>query len=461
MKKMKKVMSAVLVVAMVVVMFAATPAVTAQAKVKILAGKKLTLAVGDSDYVLVKGKATYKTSNKKIATVSKKGEVKAKAVGTCKITVTQNGSKATAKITVVPAKVSLKSVVVSGKNSAETLASKATILATWKKAKGASGYYVYYSTSKTGKYTKKTVKGAKKTSLSISGLAYGKTYFVKVKAFGGKKKTASTAYSKVLSAKTYLMKWNDEFSGTAIDSTKWHTEGATGAGGYGNKELQNYQPEYAKVENGSLVIMPEFKWNKATGTAVKDSYYSTKLWTRGKHSFKYGKFEFRAKLPKGQGTWAACWMLGNNNSWPTCGEIDVLETTSQLAKTKIPQTIHCEKYNGMGTSSGPKHYDTIVPTATSAFHTYGIEWTESKIDFYIDGKKTGTYDPNNYDLNNKGTSRNDIWPYKQPFYLIINCAIGGTLGGNPGTAYWTKIATNGNIETYQDYMYVDYVRVYQ
>ena len=166
-------------------------------------------------------------------------------------------------------------------------------------------------------------------------------------------------------------------------------------------------------------------------------------------------------------------MLGNQANygiWPWCGEIDVLETTSDLTKTIIPQSIHCQKFNGMSTSSGNKYKHTVVNDATTAYHTYGITWTAKSITFTIDGKETWTYDPSRYSAVGDGTDKVNIWPFNKPFYLILNCAVGGTLGGNVTPTYWTKIGekeystssgTKVYNEIYQDYMYVDYVRVYQ
>lgn len=458
MKIFKKVTSVVVAIAMIATLCAISPSNT-KAAVKIMYGKKLTLSVGKSDTIAVKQKgATFTSSNKKVATVNKKGKVKAKKTGTCKITVKVGSSKKKATITVVPANVTISSVALASTNSAKV---------TWKKAKGASGYYVYSSTSKSSGYKKiATVKGASKTSYTASNLAANQTYYYKVKAYGkaGKKTVTSKKYSGVKSvatAKNWTMVWNDEFSGTTLDSSKWNNNGATGAGGYGNQELQNYQMNYCEVKDGSLVIKPQFQWNTATKKPVSGSYYSTKLWTRGQYSLKYGKIEFRAKMPKGKGTWAAGWMLGENFTWPTCGEIDVFETTFDVLKQTIPQSLHCPKFNGMATSSGNKHWDTTVTDATSAYHTYGVIWTDKDITFTIDGKVTGTYSPSMYSLEGDGTSDINIWPYNQNFYLILNCAIGGVLGGTVDPTYWTKIATNGNIETYQDYFYIDWVRVYQ
>ena len=468
MKMLKKVTSIVLALAMVATLITVNPAQTS-AKVTIKSGKKITLTVGKSKTIKVKEKgAKFTSSNKKVATVSKKGKVTAKKPGTCKITVKVGKSKKK-----VPVKVGLAKATL----SSASLASVNSVKVNWGKVKGATGYYVYYSTnSKTG-FKQVAVNGANTKSTTIKNLAMGQTYYFKVKAFAkvGKKTYTGSAFSTVKSVRVYKMVWNDEFNGTKLDMTKWNNEGATGRGGYGNKELQDYEIDYCEVKEGSLIIKPQFEWDTKTKKIVgikrpeTTKVYSTKLWTKNQFSFTYGKVEFRAKLPKGQGTWAAAWMLGNDSNhgkWPMCGEIDVLETTSDLTKTIIPQSIHCNKFNGMPTSPGNKYKHTTVNTATSEYHTYGIIWTSTSITFTIDGKETWTYDPNKYVATGKGTSNVNIWPFNKPFYLILNCAVGGTLGGDVTPTYWTKIdeklSDTGVIsEIYQDYMYVDYVRVYQ
>ena len=335
----------------------------------------------------------------------------------------------------------------------------------WKKAKGASSYYVYRSgNAKSGFKKIATVKG---TSYENKGLALGAYYYYKVMAVG-KKKIKSDEYSAVKYAKTWKLVWQDEFNGTKLDTSKWNNKGATGAGGYGNKELQNYQWDYQEVKDGKFVIKPQFKYNATKKENVSGSYYSTKVWTKEQKTFTYGKFEFRAKMPKGKGTWAAGWMLGTafGCKWPECGEIDVFETMSESTKTIIPQSLHMKRFNGMPTSSGNKHWDSKINDATTNYHTYAVEWYKNYIRFTIDGKQTGVYDPSIFTLEKDPTEDVSIWPYKYPFYLIMNCAIGGTLGGDVGPQYWTKINTeidaNGDtIETYEDYLYFDYVRVWQ
>ena len=460
-KMLKKITSVALAIAMVVTTVYVGNPTTAQAKVTIKSKKTVTLIAGNSSKIKVKQKgAKFTSSNKKIATVSKKGKIKAKKPGTCKITVKVKKSKKKVTVKVTPGATSIDYA----KNTATN-----GISLEWTGVSGATGYQIYYSTNSKSGFKVTTV--GKVTRTTVNGLTAGSTYYFKIKPIAkvrGKTYVCSK-FSNVVSDKVRKMVWNDEFSGTTIDSTKWTTEGATGAGGYGNKELQNYQPEYAEVKDGKLVIKPQFETKKGTKNIVKSSYYSTKLWTKGLYSLTYGKVEFRAKLPKGQGTWAACWMLGNDSNygiWPNCGEIDVLETMSEASKTLIPQSIHCGKFNGNEGNIPNKHKDTVVSTATSAYHTYGIIWNAQEVTFTIDGKVTWSYNASKYVATGNAWANSSIWPFNKPFYLIINCAIGGVLGGTVGTDYWTKVGTKtypdgGVNDVYQDKMYVDYVRVYQ
>lgn len=458
---LKKIISVALAMAMVVTTVYVGNPTTAQAKVTIKSKKTVTLIAGNSSKIKVKQKgAKFTSSNKKIATVSKKGKIKAKKPGTCKITVKVKKSKKKVTVKVTPGATSIDYA----KNTATN-----GISLEWTGVSGATGYQIYYSTNSKSGFKVTTV--GKVTRTTVNGLTAGSTYYFKIKPIAkvSGKTYVCSKFSNVVSDKVRKMVWNDEFSGTTIDSTKWTTEGATGAGGYGNKELQNYQPEYAEVKDGKLVIKPQFETKKGTKNIVKSSYYSTKLWTKGLYSLTYGKVEFRAKLPKGQGTWAACWMLGNDSNygiWPNCGEIDVLETMSEASKTLIPQSIHCGKFNGNEGNIPNKHKDTVVSTATSAYHTYGIIWNAQEVTFTIDGKVTWSYNASKYVATGNAWANSSIWPFNKPFYLIINCAIGGVLGGTVGTDYWTKVGTKtypdgGVNDVYQDKMYVDYVRVYQ
>ncbi len=246
-------------------------------------------------------------------------------------------------------------------------------------------------------------------------------------------------HSRAQSPAEKKLTWSDEFNYTGLpDSTKWSYE--TGGKGWGNNELQYYtsaDPLTAKVANGSLHI-----------TARKQqmdgrNYTSARLVTAEKASWKYGRIEIRAKLPKGRGLWPAIWMLGENckvAGWPDCGEIDIMEHVG-YEKDTILGTIHTGKYNHIiGTQKGKKIF---IDRPYEDFHVYSIDWTPEKIDFLLDGK---VY----YNVVNEHKTTGE-WPFDQPFYLILNIAVGGNLGGKKGIDETIFPAA----------MEVDYVRVYQ
>lgn len=236
--------------------------------------------------------------------------------------------------------------------------------------------------------------------------------------------------------------FSDEFNYNGLpDSTKWSFETKGNSYGWGNNEKQFYtsgDTANAIVQNGILKIkaLKESREGK--------SYTSARLSTAGKAEFKYGRIEVRAKLPSGRGTWPAIWMLGRNiqekTSWPECGEIDIMEHVG-YDKDSVHGTIHSFAYNHMkGTQRGKA---TFIENPYDQFHVYSVDWTEEKIDFLIDGKKY--YSTPNENLGSKA------WPFNQPFYLILNLAIGGNWGGKHGI----------DENVFPAVFEIDYVRVYQ
>lgn len=464
MRILKKTLATALAVTLAVSSVSITSVQETQAaaatSIKVLFGKKANIEVGETFKLVLKvspssAGVTYKTSNKKIAKVSKKGVIKGVKPGKATITIKakEGSKKATAKVTVKPKQV--KSVKVA------TTTANDSALVSWKAQKNVKGYKILASKKKNKGYkTVATVKGAKKTSATVTGLDEGATYYFKVRAYSGK---INGELSKAASVKLWKLVWADEFNYTdkAKVEENWAYEIGNGTDGWGNNEIQYYtKGDNIILDGNNLIIQP--KYEKIDG---KDWYTSTRLVTKGKKTFKYGKIEFNVKVPSAQGTWAATWMLGtgSNGSWPNCGEIDIMETLSNtrtgiFAKDSIPQTIHNGRFNGMPTSPGCKNKVTTVPGSTEGFHTYGIIWNEDVITFTIDGKETWTYDPSLY-----GTPTNLTWPFKDPAYLIMNVAIGGTLGGS-------IVGANGIEKTILDQaaitgeagrMYCDWVRVYQ
>jgi beta-glucanase (GH16 family) len=221
--------------------------------------------------------------------------------------------------------------------------------------------------------------------------------------------------------------FSDEFATDgAPDPSKWSYD--LGAGGWGNGELQTYtnNPANAVVQGGNLVI-----------TAVRNgnSYTSARLKSENKYEFRYGKVEFRAKLPAGAGTWPALWMLGQNyatNTWPACGEIDIMEHKG-FEPNIIHGTVH---YTGR--SAGNAVTSRITATnVSSTYHIYKVIWSPQSIRFYVDNVLFHTV------LNTNSL------PFNSDFFLIMNVAMGGTFGGPVDPAFT------------QSSMSVDYVRVYQ
>ena len=149
----------------------------------------------------------------------------------------------------------------------------------------------------------------------------------------------------------------------------------------------------------------------------------------------------RAKLPKGKGTWPAIWMLSKNiKKWPDDGEIDIMEHVG-YNQGFIHASVHTKKYNH---SIGTQKTDTLlVKDATEKFHVYRADWTPEKIEMFIDNKKYFTY------INTEKTY--DAWPFDQPFYLILNQAVGGNWGGKEGV----------DSTIYPQKFLIDYVRVYK
>ncbi len=461
--KFRKGISIILAIAMVITICAVDSPRIKAAGVKIIVGKSLNIEITDTDTIVVKGKAKAKSSNKKIAKVTKTKKngkftnihITGKKVGKTKIKVKVGKKSKKVKVTVLP-------MTVSGVKAAKLSETSAKI--TWSKSNGATGYTIYRSTSEKGGYAKiGKNKGANKTSFTNNGLAKGKFYYYKIQAYG-KQGIKSEELSKSVYVRTWNLIWRDEFNKVngkdVVDSSKWVYQ--NGGGGWGNRELQVYRPENNIVKNGKLLIKTEFQYDEDAEQCVPDTYYSGRMCTQGKFSFKYGRLEFRVRQAKGVGTWTAGWALGVDKVWPNCGEIDVFETTSAKAKTTIPQSLHCKKFNGMAGSSANKHFDSTVTTATSAYHTYGVIWTDHNITFTIDGRATGTYDPDTFVVDGRGVDDSSVWPYCQNFYLIVNCAIGGVLGGTVTPEYWTKEGPCENdIQKYVDYLYYDWVRVYQ
>ena len=242
--------------------------------------------------------------------------------------------------------------------------------------------------------------------------------------------------------------WADEFDSEEIDGSKWNK--LRWRPGWVNNEQQAYTDRDINLylDDGNLVIQsliePGYYGTDYTGTTYNSDYTSGRMNTDDKVSWTYGRYDIRAKLPKGKGSWPAIWMLGENIStvgWPNCGEIDIVEHVG-FDDGRIHASIHTEDYNHMNNTQ--KSGSTFIETATDSFHIYSLEWSPTYLRYLIDNESYFfVYNGSNGDVAK--------WPFDEPQYIIMNLAIGGDWGAIQGidpSAFPMK-------------MLVDYVRVYK
>ncbi|UPK69072.1 glycoside hydrolase family 16 protein [Chitinophaga filiformis] len=232
--------------------------------------------------------------------------------------------------------------------------------------------------------------------------------------------------------------WADEFDYNGLpDNTKWGYD--IGGGGWGNNELEYYTNSLnnASVANGKLAITArkEVKENR--------NYTSARLVTKGKGDFLYGRFEIKAKLPAGKGTWPAIWMLPTEwayGDWPKSGEIDIMEHVGYDPDV-IHISAHTEAYyfriNTQKTSVKK------IQNASTEYHVYRMDWTPYALRGYIDDQLI-------FEFINEGKGYK-VWPFDKKFHLLLNIAVGGDWGGAQGM----------DESIYPVTMDVDYVRVYK
>lgn len=207
--------------------------------------------------------------------------------------------------------------------------------------------------------------------------------------------------------------FEDNFDGDSLNLESWNYEEGDGCPnlcGWGNNERQIYSRDYVKLEDGNLVI-----------EAVKNGlqYFSGKINTKDKIEFKYGTIEVRAKLADGHGLWPAIWMLGTDIGevgWPASGEIDIMEYVG-----REPHTIYNSLHTPASYGETLNSKKTFIEDIEEGFHTYKTVWTEMYIKFFIDGNLVYTFIPEKYDEVH--------FPYRKPFYFLINMAVGGDFGG--------------------------------
>ncbi|MEO6590022.1 MAG: glycoside hydrolase family 16 protein [Pyrinomonadaceae bacterium] len=244
--------------------------------------------------------------------------------------------------------------------------------------------------------------------------------------------------------------FKDEFNkpaNTPVNASNWTAE--IGGGGWGNQELQYYTNsiENAYHDGQGNLVIKAIKLSQPSNLSCwygQCQYTSARLVTKGKFEQKYGRFEARIKIPKGQGMWGAFWMLGNNIDtvgWATCGEIDIMENIGREPNI-VHGTIHGPNYSGANGISSSYNSTNNQPFGDD-FHVYATDWSENIIQFYVDGILYKTIKPTDIPQGSQ-------WVYEHPFFMILNFAVGGPWGGVPD-----------NTSVFPNTMMIDYVRVYK
>ena len=246
----------------------------------------------------------------------------------------------------------------------------------------------------------------------------------------------SSGYSTPESYAGMTLVWQDEFSGTQLNTADWTYE--TGGHGFGNNELQYYRQENTSIVDGHLVITA-----KAESFGGKE-YTSSRLITKGKREFKYGRIDIRAALPKGQGIWPALWMLGGNIDaapWPKCGELDIMEMIGGQNREKtVFGTLHWEDNGQHACTCDKPGYTLASGIFNDKFHVFSVTWNATEIKWYVDDVLFNTIN-----ITPEGLSE-----FHNEYFFIFNVAVGGNWPGSPdGTTVFPQR------------MIVDYVRVFQ
>jgi beta-glucanase (GH16 family) len=268
---------------------------------------------------------------------------------------------------------------------------------------------------------------------------------------------ATHASTTVAFSVAWVLSWSDEFNataGTQPDSTYWSYD--LGGGGWGNSELECYTNStnnIAEDGNGNLVITGTYAPAGFACPGSSSTYYYSSARIKTNYMVPpYGRYEARIKVPYGKGVFPAFWMLGNGTnctaplgSWPSCGEIDVMENFSQEPSI-VHSTIHRTYADGVTTGSNPNSCSAAVSngaTFADDFHTFAIEWAQESITFYVDDNRCGT-------ILTPVSNTAAAWPYdNHPFQILLNFAVGGVAVTAPdATTVWPQN------------MYIDYIRVF-
>ncbi|RUO40921.1 glycosyl hydrolase family 16 [Pseudidiomarina aestuarii] len=277
--------------------------------------------------------------------------------------------------------------------------------------------------------------------------------------------------------------WSDEFDGSTIDTRKWNFEVNCQGGGNQEKQCYTDSSENAFVSDDTLKIVA-----LPAAEGAEQPYTSARLNSKMKGDFTYGRIEVRAKMPSGQGTWPAVWMMPTDEvygGWPKSGEIDIVEAVNLKTEdaegnveNRVYGTLHYGRDAPNNSSSGKAYALPDGVNPADDFHTYAIEWQEGEFRWYVDDYLYATQMQSQVRFNSRGEPvglRHRGWfaeffnqatgelevnyspaPFDERFHLIMNLAIGGTWPENVNNLGIDADAL-ANGQTFE----IDYIRVYE
>ncbi len=415
-----------------------------KAKLKVIVGNPVTkVTVNQSNISLVKGqktkltavvapknasvkKVSFTSSNEKVATVTKGGEVVAVGEGSCRVTAVStdgNAKKASCDITVKAPAAPSASVKPS------TAVKPSASVAPSTSAKPSSVPSTEVQPSQEPDYYDPQVKYDYQLNNTDAS-------------------AENFALPSIKDASEYTLKWADNFDGETLNRKDWNVE--KHEPGWVNAELQEYvdSEENIFIENGNLVLRPI----RRKGEDGQDIITSGRVNTMGKHDFTYGLFEARVKVPKGMGFLPAFWMMPDESiygQWPKCGEIDIMEIMGQSVDT-LHGTIHYGKDSNSGHRQKQGTYKLAEGNFADEYHVFALEWLPGKLIWYVDGEKY--YETSDWEcITTDGGTVAYPAPFDQPFHVILNLAVGGSWVGYPDET--TKINPSAYV--------IDYVKIFQ
>ncbi len=251
--------------------------------------------------------------------------------------------------------------------------------------------------------------------------------FVQVSSAGGAALLDDVSFTSNTTPASWALIWSDEFDGPSVDPLRWRIEDRHLIK---NAELQYYAPDEVYIQNGTLVLRSRnrvYSGFDSNGNWGTYNYTSGLVESQGRFGMAYGRIEVRAKLPSTRGLWPAHWMLPTSGLWPP--EIDIMELLGH-EPTRIYMTHHWGSWPNVQSNGGTY----VGPNYSQGFHTFAVEWSPARIDWFIDGVQRFS---------------SSVSIPAEPFYIILNTAVGGNFPGNPDGS-----------TVFPQYHEIDYVRVY-